>query len=526
MNLLRKPGHHLLLQCAAALILLSSATANSVDSPARPQLPPALSSITAAELRGDLSFLASDALQGRYTPSPGLEVAAEFIASRFREAGLQPGGEDGYFQTAHMIDRSLSKLESGLSVDAAPQSFTIPPESIAMLNVAAAAHIEHAPVLRLAGMDPKLLVGIDLEAKAIVVPQPDFRSMPREQAMTAYARMQEFQSIVEKSRAALEVVIAKRLNPPMPRLIDAAEGSPNLVPRISFTDTTAEKWQASDHQQTVSIDIPGPHDQHVTVKNVIGVLPGSDPSLKNTYVLVTAHYDHIGTTETAGPLANPESTQNASDHIYNGANDDGSGTVSVVEIARALAKMHPHPKRTIVFMTFFGEERGELGSEYYVAHPVFPISKTVADINLEQVGRTDEVDSGKIVRRINSLSATGFDYSDVTGYLIRAGHQFGVKLHKDDQASDAYFRQSDNVAFADAGVPAHSVTVAFDYPDYHGVGDDWQKIDYDNMARIDRAIGLAVVDIANAITAPRWWDQNAKTAPFREARRKSTPAAP
>jgi hypothetical protein len=105
---------------------------------------------------------------------------------------------------------------------------------------------------------------------------------------------------------------------------------------------------------------------------------------------------------------------------------------------------------------------------------------------------------------------TGFDYSDVPSYLIGAGRQLGVKLYKDAQASDSYFTQSDNAAFAEQGIPAHSVSVAFDYPDYHGVGDEWQKIDYENMARVDRVIGLAVLHIANALNPPRWAAQNPK----------------
>ena len=112
---------------------------------------------------------------------------------------------------------------------------------------------------------------------------------------------------------------------------------------------------------------------------------------------------------------------------------------------------------------------------------------------------------------------TGFDYSDVTGYLVRAGQQLGITVYKDPEASDAYFTASDNAAFAERGIPAHSVTVAFNYPDYHGVGDEWQKIDYENMARVDRAIGLAVLRIANAANAPRWASQNPKTVTFREA---------
>jgi Zn-dependent M28 family amino/carboxypeptidase len=213
-------------------------------------------------------------------------------------------------------------------------------------------------------------------------------------------------------------------------------------------------------------------------------------------------------------------SQSTTDHIYNGANDDGSGTVSVIEIARALAKLNPHPKRSIVFMTFFGEERGELGSAYYGKHPIFPIAKTVADVNLEQVGRTDST----VGSNVNTASLTGFDYSDVTKFFEDAGRETGIKVYKDPEASDAYFTRSDNDALAQQGVPAHSLTVAFDYPDYHGLGDEWQKIDYDNMARVDKMIALGLLNIANSLEAPRWNAANPKTLPFRNAQQGTKPA--
>jgi Zn-dependent M28 family amino/carboxypeptidase len=189
----------------------------------------------------------------------------------------------------------------------------------------------------------------------------------------------------------------------------------------------------------------------------------------------------------------------------------------VIEIARALAKLTPHPKRSIVFMTFFGEERGELGSEYYGKHPIFPIAKTAADVNLEQVGRTDST----VGSNVNSASLTGFDYSDVTKFFEDAGRETGIRVYRDPEASDAYFTRSDNDALAQQGVPAHSLTVAFDYPDYHGLGDEWQKIDYANMARVDRMIALGLLDIANSIEPPHWNAANPKTLPFRQAQQRS-----
>ena len=161
-------------------------------------------------------------------------------------------------------------------------------------------------------------------------------------------------------------------------------------------------------------------------------------------------------------------------------------------------------------MTFFGEEEGLIGSEYYAHHPVFPLEKTVADLNLEQVGRTDSTEGPQI----SNASLTGFDYSDLTGFVQRAGRRTGIKIYKNPIGSDPYFTQSDNLSLAEAGVPAETLCVAFDYSDYHAVGDEWQKIDYDNMAKVDRAIALAMFLMADSEQPVQWNEDNPKTAPY------------
>lgn len=477
-----------------------------------------LNSISAGELKGDLSFLASDALAGRYTPSPGLAVAAEFIASKFRAAGLEPGGDHDYFQVADMVDRRLPKVRSGLKLDTGAQVIDVAPASVKVYQATKAANISHVPLVVFSSADTDILKKTDVSGKAVVHEQPAFSKMPHEKAIAEYHKMRAFGHAVGLSGAAIEIVVRHSdSGVPETKLISAAEAAQHQTPILMLTDEAVSKWLAqagssSGGHSFVTVNIPAPDDQHVAFNNVVGILRGSDPQLKSTCVLLTAHYDHIGTVETATGMASPAKKDTA-DRIYNGANDDGSGTVSVIEIARALAQLKVHPKRSMVFMTFFGEERGELGSQFYGQHPVFPIAKTVADVNLEQVGRTDST----VGKQVNTASLTGYDYSDVTKYLEKAGLLIGIKVYKDPQASDAYFTQSDNSPLAEQGVPAHSLTVAFDYPDYHGLGDEWQKIDYDNMARVDRMIALAVLNIANDPKPPAWNAQNPKTAPFRKA---------
>jgi hypothetical protein len=502
----------LFLAAASLAVPLMAAAERTPPLPANVQ--GVLNAITAGELKGDLSFLASDLLQGRYTPSPGLEIAAEFIASRFRAAGLEPGGDEDYFQVAPMVDRRMPPAQTALTFEG-PQPITIPPDAITVIDSSQASKIERASVLFVGDKDPALLKGLLLAGHAVVVRQPDLAHLSDDQKPVVYRKMRAFDRAVAASGALIEVTISPTKPRPANARLILPDKQQHLAPSVVIA--SEQLWtQGAIEGATLSFDVPAPVDQKARVKNVIGILRGSDPALKSTCVMLTAHYDHIGTIETGASLS--QSTKGKEDDfIYNGANDDGSGTVSVIEIARAISRLNPHPKRSLVFMTFFGEERGELGSQYYGAHPVFPMNKTVADVNLEQVGRTDST----VGKQLNNASLTGFDYSTLTKFFQEAGRATGIKIYKDAQGSDAYFTRSDNAAMAEQGVPAHSLTVAFDYPDYHALGDEWQKIDYANMAKVDRMIALGLLNIANSAVAPEWEAKNPKTAPFREAQQKS-----
>jgi Zn-dependent M28 family amino/carboxypeptidase len=172
----------------------------------------------------------------------------------------------------------------------------------------------------------------------------------------------------------------------------------------------------------------------------------------------------------------------------------------VIEIAAAMASQPQHPKRSVVFIAFFGEEEGLFGSLYYVRHPVFPLEQTVVDINLEQIGRTDDSNGPQI----GTATVTGFEYSDVAATLQKAGTATGINVYELPHGGNEFFNRSDNISFADHGIPAHTVVVAPEFPDYHAVGDEWPKLDYDNMAKIDRMLMLGLVMIADNPQEPQW----------------------
>ncbi|GGY60650.1 M28 family peptidase [Pseudoduganella albidiflava] len=445
--------------------------------------------ISADSLRGHLSFLSSDLLEGRGTPSRGLDLAAEYIAAQFRRAGLEAVGDDGYFQTAHWQQAQRDARDFTFTVQAGGKTFAVP-HSAATANFVQPVALAATGVVRMTWQEA-LAAGSEVDGKVLVVPAaavPDAAGVLRAGL---------------KSRPAL-VVLADTKGYQRNRgdgwLIDPEQVAPAGAAPVVVLHDAAAATALQEAGATVAATIAVPQLRAVKLRNVIGVLRGTDPALKNTYAMLTAHYDHLGIRDGV---------------IHNGANDDGSGTVAVIDIAAALAAEKTRPRRSIVFMALFGEELGLLGSRYYGRHPVFPLKDTVAHLNLEQIGRTDDSEGAQV----GTATLTGFDYSTVTEYLKKAGERSGVRLWKHEANSDRYFARSDNQALADVGVPAHTLAVAFGFPDYHGKDDDWSKLDYDNMARVTRMVALGLQDIANDAKRPAWTNAP-KAAPYLEAGRK------
>jgi hypothetical protein len=459
------------------------------------------------DLKAAVSFLASDALEGRGTPSKGLDIAAEYIASEFRRAGLEPAGDDGYFQTASY--QSVTPNPDGLELTLETGGATLKADQASMaLQEPVAADLSHVPVVKMTLTGAALLDALtpdQVRGKVLLVEFP-------EAGGAALGAMRRFTAVVGKLEPALVIVVragGRGMNANA-RLRDASAPAPK-TPMLTVWDAGIRNAVAAASEATVSAHIPVPAAQPVKLRNVIGVLRGADPALKDTYLLLTAHYDHLGIRGTG-----------EGDHIFNGANDDASGTASVIEIANALASLAEKPKRSIVFLTFFGEETGGLGSRYYVQHPVFPLAKTVANVNLEQLGRTDDTEGPRLLQ----FNLTGFDYTNIAAFFGKAGEETGIHVVKHEQNSDSFFGRSDNAAFADAGVPATTLSVAYIFPDYHGAGDEWPKLDYDNMAKVDGAVALGVFRIADSAEAPQWNKDNPKTARYVQARETAGPAAP
>ena len=424
--------------------------------------------LRAEDLKADVAFLASDALQGRATPSPGLDAAAEYIASQFRKAGLEPAGDDNYFQTAtyNVVTPNLESFE--LSSGAARVT-------TAIVQDAVSTDLKNVAVIKSTPVDIANLTADQVRGKVLVL----------DLSAGGPQNMRGLTTLANLEAAAVILLpppgnMARGMNS-RPVMREVSAPAPKTA-RLMVTDAAMrEALSAAD--ATVSIHLAAPKMETAKVRNVAGLLRGSDPILKDTYIIVTGHYDHLGVRATGD-----------GDRIFNGANDDASGTSSVIEIGAALAGLGERPRRSILFLTVFGEESGGYGARYYIGHPIFPLSKTVADINLEHMGRTDDSEGP----RVAAFNLTGFDYTDIAGTMTKAGAETGISVVKHEKNSDAFFGRSDNAQFAAAGVPSTTISVAYIFPDYHGVGDEWPKLDYQNMARVDQAIALGLWNMANS----------------------------
>ena len=245
-----------------------------------------------------------------------------------------------------------------------------------------------------------------------------------------------------------------------------------------------------------------PAEQRTIGVNVVGILPGTDSALRSQAILVDAHYDHLG----VGRPVNGDS-------IYNGADDDGSGTIAVLEIARALAARRD-VKRTVIFAATTGEEVGLVGTNWYIANPPFPLAQTVANFEIEMIGRPDSLSGGA-----GKGWLTGYERSTMGPMLAAAG----IPIVADPRPDQQFFQRSDNIAFARLGIVAHTLSSFNLHRDYHQPSDEVGEVDATHMARLIDAATRAVWVLANGDIPV--WNPDGQPA-GRQARPVQPPARP
>ena len=448
---------------------------------------PKIIKVAPESLSGHVSFLASDALEGRRSPSTGLDTASEYIASWFRRLGLEAPVAGSYFQVAKTPLRVSNAGAFHLTIESGSTRINIPASAVSgALNTGAS--LRNQPLFKLQLDNAASLEGIkseDVNGRIVLlVPKAGLRLQSVFGSLSV--KLAEWKS-------ATVLVVDPASNAEgfgVPRLgIRAVSGIlrlhsqevAGLAATLPFGLTNA----------TVSLDAAKAEEQTAELRNVAGILRGTNPKLNDSYIMVSAHYDHIGR------LASGKG-----DLIFNGANDDASGVAMMLEMAAVLKGRRP--KRSILFVAFYGEESGLVGSRYFGKNAFLDLNKIVAQVNLEQMGRTD-VDGAN---QLAAFNLTGFDFTDLNLTLIAAAKPYHVRLFKKEAMSDPFFSRSDNQALADVGVPSTTASLGYEFPDYHGLGDSWEKLDYKNMAQLTAAMSAGIRQLANNKMEPRWIEAN------------------
>jgi hypothetical protein len=476
----------------------------------------AAESITEADVRDRLGIIADDSMLGRATPSPQLEEVAAWVAGQFRQFGLTPGGDSGTFiqrygirrlrvdstsfvmamgRGAHghwLLGREAAVLFgqppaapltapivllAGLPTDTARPFGDVPMNGTIVLQVLDTARIGNNLV-------PLVTRGIAQGVKAWIFVSN--RSAQRFALLAQGALRPQYELPGQRNGGPLNISIYEVRDSSAAEVLRAAGEDPAalLAPGAASIVRALPGF-------TATVDVRRTVESEASAPNTIGVLEGSDPQLKREYVFFTGHMDHIGT------ASGDEGCRPAgADTICNGADDDGSGTIAVVELAQAYARLDPRPRRSIVFMTVSGEERGLWGSGYYTEHPEFPLAATVADLNTDMIGRNPS----------DAVMGIGKEHSSLGPLVdsVAASHpELRLRVINDTMPQENLFFRSDHYNFARRGVPILFFTTGL-HADYHRPTDSVDKIDAEQEARIiqlDFYLGLAV---ANAPSRPAW----------------------
>lgn len=512
---------------------------------------PGLAQIRETDLRADIGFLASDALNGRLSLQPGDEVAVQWIASEFAKAGLKPAatdaqGKPSYLQAVPLVEYRPDAQATRLALKRAGKSIewknpevsgSFPEDRDVDAPVVFAGYGITAPEL---GYDD--YAGLDVKGKVVLVfdhePQEtDAHSIFNGTGNTRYATSY-VKVLNAQEHGAVAVLIAPEPSHNHPsaqevraRIGHQAEHAANPIPAQALVDnplhipsmvisaevsgqllatsgtTPAALQQAIDKDlknhslaladTAISLHLHNSSRREAVTWNVVGLVEGSDPKLAPETVIISAHHDHDG--ESGG-------------QIWHGADDNASGTVGVVTLARAFAANPSKPKRSILFAVFAGEERGLLGAYYLAAHPLRPLDTTRAMINFDMIGR-DEQPSAQTDGLIqvpadtsNRLNLIGAAYSpDYQRTVAQANQQVGLVL--DDRFDHEYalnvFFRSDQFPFVLHNVPAFWWFTGF-HPDYHHPSDTPEKIDYPKMAKILKLAYLSAWQFADEAAPPRF----------------------
>jgi aminopeptidase YwaD len=433
-------------------------------------------------IRAELGFLASDAMQGRGSGTGYERIAAEYIGSQFRQFGLDPGGDvDGSGGKSFVQRVGLESLK-----------FTGPPIlTVTSGNVSQKWQYGRdflVSFLRVPRISGKLQVinsdGTPSRGAVVVIKLQDASDQEKRQELVRKARSAQAAAVImpetDANKRTRETGDAKL--PGLPGRMQGNPGSDSGFAAIALRKDLFDTLSAMPSSTRFEFSGPTETTEAGATWNAVGVLRGSDPQAASQAIMLSAHLDHLGVNE-----------QLTGDTIFNGADDDASGSVAVLELARALASGR-RPRRTVYFVCFGSEERGGYGARYFVDHSPVPLKQIVADVTFEMLGRPDS----KVA--LNTLWLTGYDRSNLGAELAR----HGALLVADPHPEQNFFQRSDNYTLALRGVVAHTVSSFGLHTDYHRPSDEISKIDFPFMTRSITSLIKPIRWLANSTFRPTW----------------------
>ncbi|MBV8207095.1 MAG: M28 family peptidase [Acidobacteria bacterium] len=483
-----------------------------------------------------VSVLADDNMEGRQTGSPGLKRAQAFVVDQLKAAGLQPAGSSGFYQPVKFIERSINEAHSSLALvrSGKPEPLALGDDAYFSTRVDLAASVE-APLAFVGyglsipekGYDD--LAGQDLKGKVVVTLAGQPAEIPGALASHASSAGERWRAL--KAAGAIGVISIPNpanMDIPWPRMSLSRTQPSMTLADPEFDETVGEKlaitfnpehagklFMGSGHTFDELLSLakekkPLPHfvlpvsvraraellKRPLECANLVARITGADPQLKNEYVVVTAHLDHLGIGE---PING--------DRIYNGAMDNASGSAALLDIAQSIAKSQDRPRRSMLFVWVTAEEKGLLGSRYFAAHPTVPKSSIAANVNMDMF---------LPIIPLKVLTVLGLDESDLGDWAREVAGRQGVPVQPDPEPQRNTFIRSDQYSFIRQGIPALHMKVGFEGADreiqqawlhqrYHAPSDDLnQPVDKATAAKYEEIVRALALKIADHDARPEW----------------------
>ncbi|HET9742916.1 MAG TPA: M28 family metallopeptidase [Terriglobales bacterium] len=512
------------------LLLASAVFAQSVPNPPK--------DFTGKSWWAHVKVLAADNMDGRETGSPGLKRAEAYVVDQLKQAGIEPAGEDGYYQPVKFVSRAIDEKDSSMALvkDGKVEPLTLGEDAFFSTRPKLAPEVE-APLvfvgygLKIPEQNYDDLAGLDLKGKIAVV----FSGIP---ASIPGPLGSHYSSGAERWKALREAGAIGSMGIPNPGSMDIpwsrmalsrTRPSMELAGR-EFDDTAGEQiggvFNPADADKlfansghtfqeilalskerkqlprfplNISLRAHAKTVEHdVESANVIGKLPGSDSSLKDQYVVLSAHIDHLG-------IGQPIN----GDRIYNGAMDNAAGDSVLLDVASALHGANEKPKRSLLFVFVTGEEKGELGSRYFVARPTVPEKSIVADIN---------IDMFLPLYPMKRAIVYGVDESDLGDNIRQIAKKDGIEVQEDPEPQRNSFIRSDQYSFIKKGIPALTMKVGYVpgsaddktfhnwlHQRYHAPSDDLnQPVDIGAAGKYEQVISQLLLSVADDQQRPEW----------------------